>query len=435
MLEPASGAPRGRDRDAAPVRAAALTVALAAAAALAPAAPAPAQQRLISSPAVREHLEALDLIARNHGGNRAAGTPGEAATVDYIATRLTAAGWTVSTPPVTFPYFGERSPPTAGTLRPVRDVVTLRYSGAGDVTARVHPLRSSGCSRRHFRRFRRGRIALSLFGTCTFRRVAVNAQRAGAAAVLFSSGSIRRPPTTATMLGPGVTIPALALRDPPALRLARRRPTIRVRVDAFVEDRTSRNVVAELPGTRGGRLVMAGGHLDSVPEGPGINDNGSGIAALIEVARKLHASPRPRATVRLGFWTGEELSLYGSRAYVRGLPSAERRRFAAYLNLDMVGSPNPVPEIYSDHPRIRRALRRVLPRAGRTSVEAGSDHLAFRRAGIPVGGIYTGATEPHRGRERDRCYHRPCDGIGNVNVRMTARMANAAAWAIERLAR
>lgn len=410
-----------------------LLVVLAASLAAAAPAAAPAQQR-IGAADVAEHLRALDGIARANGGNRAAGTPGEAATADYIAARLSEAGWNVALPPVTFPYFGERAPPVVGALRPGADAVTLRYSGAGDVTARVVPLKRSGCSRRHFRRFPRGRIAMSLYGTCTFRRVALNAQRAGAVAVLFASGYVRRPPTSATMLGPGVTIPALALRDPPALRLARNREVVRVRVDAFVEDRTSRNVVAELPGTRGRRVVMAGGHLDSVPEGPGLNDNGSGIAALLEVAERLAAAPRPRATLRLGFWTGEELNLYGSRAYVRSLPPAERRRFAAYLNLDMVGSPNPAPEIYADHDRVRRALRRALPRAGRTSVHAGSDHLPFRAAGIPVGGIFTGATERRRGRDRDPCYHRPCDGLANVNARVAARMADAARRALSRLA-
>ncbi|HEV3001041.1 MAG TPA: M20/M25/M40 family metallo-hydrolase [Solirubrobacteraceae bacterium] len=408
---------------------------LLAAALVAAAAPAAAPAQRIGAADVVEHLRALDGIARANGGNRAAGNPGEAATVDYVAARLREAGWNVDTPPVTFPYFAERAPPVVGALQPGRDAVTLRYSGSGDVTGRVLPLRFSGCSPRHFRGFPRGRIAMSLYGTCTFRRIAINAQRAGAAAVLFASGYVRRPPTTATMLGPGVTIPALALRDPPALRLARARATVNVRVDAFVEDRTGRNVVAELPGTTGRRVVMAGGHLDSVPEGPGLNDNGSGIAALIEIGERLAAAPRPPATLRLGFWTAEELNLNGSRAYVGALPPAERRRFAAYLNLDMVGSPNPVPEIYADHPRIRRALRRVLPRAGRTSVLAGSDHLPFRGAGIPVGGIFTGATERRRGRERDPCYHRPCDGLANVDAAMTARMAQAARVALARLAR
>ena len=405
----------------------------------------PAAAQGITSDGVLGHLRALDAIAAGNGGNRAAGTPGGNATSAYVAGRLEAAGWIVTRQQVTFPYFGERSPPVVGTLRPGADIVTARYSGSGEVTARVFPLRRSGCRRRDFRGFPRGRIAVSLFAGCPSRRIALNAQRAGALAMLLASGEAR-PPTPPSLLRPGLRIPGVVVRDPPALRLARRRPRVRVRVDAFVEQRTVENLVGELPGAGGERVVMAGGHLDSVPESPGINDNGSGVAALLGIAEGLATAPRAPQTLRLGFWTAEELDLAGSRAYVRSLPAPERRRVAAYINVDMAGSPNAVPEIYASRDRILRALRRQVPRAGRTSVHALSDHTAFLRAGIPVGGLYTGSEEPKTrrearvwggrpGRRRDPCYHRPCDTLANVDAAMTARMANAAAAALLELAR
>jgi hypothetical protein len=417
---------------------------LALAAALVAAAPARAQDA-IPEPDLRRHLEALDRIARENGGNRAAGTPGEAATAAYAADQLAAAGWTVTRPDVAFPYFGERSPPVLGAYRHRTDFATLRYSGSGDVRARVRAL-GSGCRRREYRRFPRGRIAiLAAFG-CTYRRAARLAQRAGARAVVIVDFTTR-PPIPGTLSGPGLRVPVLTARLPVARRLARRgRLPLRVRVDAFVERRVTQNVVAELPGTEGRRIVMAGGHMDSVPEGAGINDNGSGVAALIEAGRRLAARPRARLTLRLAFWTAEEPGLYGSRAYVRGLPRDERRRLAAYVNLDMVGSPNGVPEVYRGDRRIASALRRHLPGAGGVPIDAGSDHEPFVRAGIPVGGIYTGSLEPKTraqarrwggvaGRERDPCYHRPCDGLDNVDLRLLALTASAATNALGDLSR
>jgi Zn-dependent M28 family amino/carboxypeptidase len=191
---------------------------------------------------------------------------------------------------------------------------------------------------------------------------------------------------------------------------------------------------------------MAGGHMDSIPRGMGINDNGSGVAALIEAGKRLAAGPRGRATIRLAFWAAHENGIFGSKAYVTALPEEEKARIRAYLNLDMMGSPNGVPEIYATSRRIRRAIARHLRGAGRTSADAGSDHTAFMEADIPIGGIYTGSLEPKTpkqrrrwgGRadvERDRCYHQPCDDLGNVNLRLLSLTATAGADALADLAR
>jgi aminopeptidase S len=190
-------------------------------------------------------------------------------------------------------------------------------------------------------------------------------------------------------------------------------------------------VVAEIGPEGAERVVMAGAHLDSVVAGPGLNDNGSGVAAVLEVAEQLASRPlADGAALRVGFWGAEEIGLVGSRRYVRGLSAAERRRIRAYVNLDMVGSPHAKADVYAgdgaDGRRIEAALREGLPAgAGEERLGGASDHASFAGAGIPVGGIFTGL---------DDCYHRACDRIGNVDVSLAAQNARATADALVVLA-
>ena len=83
---------------------------------------------------------------------------------------------------------------------------------------------------------------------------------------------------------------------------------------------------------------MAGAHLDSVQDGPGINDNGSGSAALLETAIQM-AKVKPANTVRFAWWGAEESGLLGSEHYVAGLTEDEADAIALYLNFDMVALP------------------------------------------------------------------------------------------------
>src|SRR5262249_25818569 len=116
--------------------------------------------------------------------------------------------------------------------------------------------------------------------------------------------------------------------------------TVRLAVDAVAGKRPSRNVVAEASGGDGAWIVV-GAHLDSVPEGPGINDNGSGTAAVLEAALQLAKEPaQGRRHLRFAFWGAEERGLVGSRHQVDALSEEERQRIALYINLDMVGSRN-----------------------------------------------------------------------------------------------
>ncbi len=112
-----------------------------------------------------------------------------------------------------------------------------------------------------------------------------------------------------------------------------------VRRGAGSETRTDYSVIAEKEGVRDDNVVMAGAHLDSVQAGPGINDNGSGSAALLEVAQNL-ANHRPRT--HCGSRGGPTRRRIGRIRPITstGLSPAELDRIALYLNFDMVGSPN-----------------------------------------------------------------------------------------------
>jgi Peptidase family M28/PA domain len=364
------------------------------------------------------HLRELQRIATEHGGTRAAGSPGDAATADYIEQRLRAAGYRVTRQRFRVPYYRESTPPrlTAGDRR-VRPVRTLQFSPGGRASGVVRAA-GLGCAPGDFAGVRTGEIALVRRGTCFFRIKAAGAQRAGAAAVLVVDQNER--PVAGTLARPGLRIPALALGSAAGEGLVGRRATVVVR--AVSERRETANVIAETGPEDGRRVVMAGGHLDSVPAGPGLNDNGSGVAALLDIADRLAGRELP---LRFAFWGAEEIGLVGSRRYVDGLDRAERRRIAAYVNLDMVGSPDSRPQVYDGGP-VEAALRRHLPPGtDDVSLEGNSDHAPFEQAGITVGGIFTGL---------DDCYHQRCDTLRNVDRDVLAVSARAAQRALVDLA-
>jgi Zn-dependent M28 family amino/carboxypeptidase len=295
--------------------------------------------------------------------------------------------------------------------------------------------RRSGCAAEDFAGLAEDDVPVVERGTCFFASKAGNAQRAGAKAlVVVDRSETARGVPSGTLAFPGIRIPVVLVSDS-ALGRAPDGTRIEVEVEASTPRQRSQNVIADTLGDSDGRVVMAGGHLDSVPGGPGINDNGSGVAALIEAAEAIGPDP-PRAPVRLAFWGAEEVGVAGSRHYVRSLSREERRRIAAYLNFDMLGSPNAVTELYVDGaPELNRVLRRVAGRPlGSVAAGGSSDHAPFADAGIPVSGLYTGGPEQgNGGRPRDPCYHLACDTAANVDDAVLLRMARAAADAIERV--
>ncbi|MBP2326836.1 aminopeptidase S [Kibdelosporangium banguiense] len=219
---------------------------------------------------------------------------------------------------------------------------------------------------------------------------------------------------------------------------------------------TGWNLIADWPGGDPDSVLMSGGHLDSVTAGPGINDNGSGSSGLLEVALTVaRTNFQPKKHLRFGWWGAEELGLVGSTYYVNNLPAAERTKIRGYLNFDMIGSPNPGYFVYDSNGQpngsidLQRALEAHFTALGipteLTAVGGRSDHAAFARAGIPTGGLFTGAEVTKTAAQAqkwggtsgvafDQCYHRACDTTNNINATALDRNSDAIATAIWSLA-
>jgi len=210
-----------------------------------------------------------------------------------------------------------------------------------------------------------------------------------------------------------VKIPVVSITKADGDRLRTRPGTTTIAMTAGIRLDRTRNVVAQTRTGSTQNVVMAGAHLDSVPEGPGINDNGSGVAAILETAVQLGSSPQVQNAVRFAFWGAEEEGLIGSTKYVQTLDAEALKDIALYLNFDMLASPNPAYFTYdgdqsmpptADPPRvpegsagIERTLAAYLAKAGKqprdTSFDGRSDYDAFARAGIPAGGLFAGAED------------------------------------------
>jgi Peptidase family M28 len=395
----------------------------------------PPAPRPIASAGLAGHLRVLDLIGRQNGGDRAAGTQGYAGSVAYVAGVLRRLGWRVREQRVPMTIWRERSPASlsvGGTaLKQVRDFRVPGYSASGTADGALHAV-DDGCQREDFATLQPGQVAFTGFGTCFLYRKALNAKRAGASALIAQTSPSPRGVAFATLVFPRVGLPVVLMsRNVPA----RDGDAVHLQVNAESERGSTQNVIAEI-GPEQGPVTMAGAHLDSVPGGRGVNDNGSGVATLLEIAATF--GPRPPGRVRLGFWGGEEEGLIGSRYYVRSLSKAQQHEIAAYLNFDMLGSPNAVPAIYSDgNARLGRLLRRVYPGDERAVLVGNrSDGSPFENVGIAVNGLYSGASERGPGgRPRDPCYHLPCDTFANVSMGSLLPMARAAARALDLLAR
>ncbi|MGY1680198.1 M28 family metallopeptidase [Geodermatophilus sp. SYSU D01176] len=420
---------------------------------------------------VMEHLEEFQEIATENSGTRASGTPGYDASVDYVERMLGKAGWEVSRQEFPFPFFElrgssfSRVAPTATTYAVGTDYVPMTYTGSGSVDdGAVTPVdidsANSGCEAADFAAFPAGSVALVQRGACAFGVKAANAEAANASAVIVFNNV--EGPLNGTLGNPGVGIPVLGVPTTLGRDLAVAGTTVDLTVDATSEVRTTENVVAELPGATSDNVVMAGAHLDSVLAGPGINDNGSGSAALLAVAENLAGTELPN-TVRFAWWGAEELGLLGSEHYVASLTAEEREDIGLYLNFDMVGSPNFARMIY-DGDQSAFAAPVAVPE-GSAQIEyvfedfyeaqelfyegsefsGRSDYQAFIEAGIPSGGLFTGAEVLKQeyqaaayggeaGVAYDPNYHQVGDDITNLSEEALDQNSDAIAYAVLTLA-
>ena len=414
----------------------------------------------ITEAGLRDRLVALASATGESAPYRAVGAPGYDRAATFVEEQLTSAGWTVRSQAYdadTVVSDGESSLEVAGASHGEDEVRPLVFAPPGDVTGPVVALgewagasgrSGSGCAVGDYRDLPPGAVVLVPPGPCFRRDQVLAAQQAGAVAFVTASPGIPagvslRP----TLVEPdGLTIPAAwaAPSVTDALTTAAEGGgTAHLVTTALVERAPTRSVIADLPGRRDGPVVMVGAHLDSVLDGPGINDDGSGVATLLEVARAL-GGRHPEATVRLAFWSGEEMGLHGSSRYAAALSREERESLLVYVNVDMVGSPNGFAGVYEepDAPEgsatSAELLRAAVQRAGATPVgvdlHGRSDHYGFADVAVPTAGLFSGALEPvtedqaaasgaTAGRPADPCYHQACDGVDNVDLRLARVLA------------
>jgi Zn-dependent M28 family amino/carboxypeptidase len=381
---------------------------------------------------VREHQAALQAIADANGGNRFSGLPGHDASVDYVVDRLEAAGYDPEVQPFEYLAFTPLGPsalqqtaPNAVTYIEDVDFGVIDQSDPGDVTAAVAAVdlqlglgntSTSGCDATDFTGFPAGNVALLQRGSCTFELKAENAAAAGAVGiVIFNQGNTAAPdrqgiPAVTLTANNESGIPMLGTTYALGEQLAGLVPSgleMRVFANTLREIKTTFNVLAETSRGNDNNFVMVGGHLDSVSAGPGINDNGSGSAAILEVAEQMK-KVNPTNTVRFAWWGAEESGLVGSDFYVNSLSQADRDKIALYLNFDMVGSPNYVRFVYdgsgdigpvgpAGSAAIEDLFNGFYEARGLafepTPFDGRSDYGPFidPAVGIPAGGLFTGA--------------------------------------------
>ncbi|MFI5621006.1 M28 family metallopeptidase [Streptomyces sp. NPDC051567] len=405
------------------------------------------------------HLKVFQSIADYNNGHRAAGSKGHLQSAQYVENVLRGAGYQVTRNEFDFVYVetvAEKLSVNGGDGRdvPIR-LMTYTASGpeegvtAGLAVAPADADNTSGCEPGDFASGTfTGKIALIKRGGCAFSVKQLNAAAAGAVgAIIYNNtdgvltGTIGDPdsgkiPTGGITQAEGVRLAAEAAAGPVELTLDIRQ---------LRETRKTYNVIAETRGGDENNTVFLGAHLDSVLAGPGINDNGSGSAGILQVAQRLASQQtKIKNKVKFGWWSAEENGLLGSEAYVASLTDAQKQQIKLYLNFDMIASPNAAYFVYdgddsdatgagpgpAGSAQIERGITdfldsKKIPHEG-TDFSGRSDYGPFIAVGIPSGGTFTGAEgikTPEQaakfggqaGVAYDPNYHAKGDDINNID--------------------
>jgi Zn-dependent M28 family amino/carboxypeptidase len=411
---------------------------------------------------INRHLIALQRFADQTDGTRAAGTEGHRRSAEYIANKLETAGFIVDRQEFPFIYAKTlaQTLSVGGTSVPVIAMLYTASTPVGGLTAPLAVIPAAGdatpgCEATDYTPDASGKVALIQRGGCSFAAKQAAAADAGAvAAIVYNNvaGTVNGTlgdPANARIPSGGITA-----ADGAAL-IAKAGQATKVEIRAFSEQRTTYNVIAETQTGRHDNIVMAGAHVDSVTAGPGINDDGSGTATLLETAIQLGGAPRVNNAVRFAFWSAEEFGLIGSNFYVNSLDFEDQLDIALYLNFDMIASPNAGYFAFdgdgsdggAEGPfgsaQIEHAFTDFLGATGTetegTAFDGRSDYAGFMAAGIPVGGLFTGAEKVKTQAQADKwggiagaaydpCYHQKCDNLGNPDRTVLATNAAAVAW-------
>ena len=435
-------------------------------------------RKTVTLQGLQEHLEAFQAIGSANGNTRATGTPGYEASVEYVVDTLEKAGYRVTTPLFNYPVWRENTParltwgtraftssPSSASDTAV-DMITFGFAQTGTLTnllvvptndivihSGATSISTSGCEPGDFPAATAGNIALIQRGTCPFVQKLANAEDAGAAGVILMNEG-----NTATRVNPQFIeapsdfgIPAVYVSSTLGAQLyaATQQGPVRVSLatDTTTTPRFFRNVVAYSDTGDPDNTVMLGAHLDSVPAGPGVNDNGSGSSALLEIAEGIAQLAKNKNKgsltnrVAFAFWGAEESGLVGSTYFVENLSDAEKADIMANLNFDMLASPNFARLVYdgdgssfgTQGPEgsdiIEHVFNQYFESQGLayegTAFTGRSDYGPFIAEGIPAGGLFTGAEVPKtaaqvaryggvQGAWLDPCYHQACDTLSTL---------------------
>ncbi|WP_422592682.1 M28 family metallopeptidase [Mycobacterium sp.] len=403
--------------------------------------------------AMMAHLTKLSDIAKANGNTRAVGTPGYDASVDYVVGKLRDKGFEVQT--LQFDARVFHSDPGSVTVADKKfEARALEYSPATPPVGVTGPLvsvpvdASPGCNASDYDNLPvNGAVVLVDRGTCPFTQKEAAAAQRGAVAVVVADNVVEEQMGGTLGETTDVKIPVVSVTKADGALLRTTVGPATVQLAAETKAVQARNVIAQTKTGSTSDVVMSGAHLDSVPEGPGINDNGSGVAAVLETALQLGSSPGIHNAVRFGFWGAEELGLIGSRKYVQSLDINALKDIALYMNFDMLASPNPGyftydgdqslaadkrgdPVVPEGSAGIERSLVAYLHSAGKTaedtSFDGRSDYDGFTAAGIPSGGLFSGAENKKTDEEAklwggaadqpfDPNYHKSTDTLDHID--------------------
>lgn len=378
----------------------------------------------VSADGMYTHLRKLQEIADANGGNRAEGTPGYDATVDYVAQFLRDKGFDVETPEFEVLDRSQGGNPAmrvGGREYPVDQaslLITTPPGGLNAVTLRPRKA-AAGCRTADYDGISvRGAIAVVDDTGCSVVAKQNAAVSEGAVGLLVVStpGSGGSP---AGLFTPGyyqdLTVPVGVIDRTADAALRRTTAPVRLVLDNKPVMKKTRNLVAQTKTGDAHNVVLAGAHLDSSAASPGVNDDGTGIAALLETAAALGARPQAANAVRFVFWASEENGAAGPTKYLQALSVDELQDIAMYLGFDMLGSPNagyftydgdqsaqpnpaiPAQSVPEGSAGIERMLAGYLNTAGVRPADMPlsqfTDYYPFLAAGVPIGGLTAGASQ------------------------------------------
>ena len=428
---------------------------------------------------ITQHQIALQQIASLNNDTREVFSTGYQESLDYVVSTLKAAGYNPQVNQFNFPVWEESKPPVLNMVSPVAktyvpgdaedsdqptaDFITMANSPTKELTnAPVFPVggivdpptggSASGCATGDYTGVS-GKVALVQRGTCAFVTKWSLAQAAGATGVIiYNEGNTptrQNPIFVDNQPDPPATIAAVISSYTLGNELLQaykqgKNPTVDFKVYGTFTDRFLPQVIAETSDGDPNHVVVVGAHLDSVPEGPGINDDGSGTATLLAQAEELaDGHLKLRNKIRFAWWGGEENGLIGSTYYAHSLSQSEVDKIDVMLDYDMLSSPNYVRFVYDGDgnaepgnpagPEGSGKVEQVFDdwfsaqglASERVPFDGRSDYVGFTDRGIPAGGVFAGAEGEKTAEEEavyggaagswyDPCYHQLCDNLITV---------------------